>query len=109
MAFRIKELRKNKRWTQDDLADKLGSSKSHVSEMEAGKKNPSTPMMEKLAEAFGVTVVDLFADPLEGAAKLDYIERYDRLDADRRKKLEEYVTLLLLQQSQEPDQGAQDS
>lgn len=102
MAFRIKELRKARGWTQDDLADKLGCSKSHVSEMESGKKNPSTPMMEQMAQAFGVTVVELFTDQAEGAAKLDYIARYDRLDAERRKKLEEYAALLFLQQSQEP-------
>jgi len=60
MKIRLKELRKSRDWTQDFLAEKLGVSKSHVSEMETGKKNPSAPMLDKIAKTFSLKVPELF-------------------------------------------------
>lgn len=84
MKTRIKELRKQRGWTQDHLGDLIGASKSHVSEMETGKKNPSGYMMERLASAFDTTVPALFdtdSDPM----LLTLFDIYERLgEADRR-------------------------
>jgi phage repressor protein C with HTH and peptisase S24 domain len=74
MALRIKEFRKQKGWTQDHLADLIGASKPHVSEMETGKKNPSAPMLDKLARAFGVEVPAMYRSPQVQAAKAVTLE-----------------------------------
>ena len=42
--------------TQKELAEKLGISRSHLSEIEAGKKAPTLQMLENYAEVFGVSV-----------------------------------------------------
>ena len=59
MRLRLKELRKSRGWTQEQLAELIGATKSHVSEMETGKKNASTPMLERIAKVFAVQPVDL--------------------------------------------------
>jgi len=43
-------------FSQKELAEKLGISKSHLSEIESGKKNPTLPLLERYAEVFDVPV-----------------------------------------------------
>lgn len=42
--------------TQKDLAEKLGISKSHLSEIESGKKTPTLNMLERYSEIFDIPV-----------------------------------------------------
>jgi len=60
MKIRLKELRKMRGLTQDQLGDLIGAAKSHISEMESGKKNPSGPMLERIATVFGLRVSEVF-------------------------------------------------
>ena len=69
MRYCIKEHRQRLGLTQDQLKDMLGISKSHVSEMETGKKNPSSPMLQKLADVFGVRPQDLIEATTEDAIR----------------------------------------
>jgi transcriptional regulator with XRE-family HTH domain len=48
--------RKAKRWSQKKLADKAGISQTYISELEAEKKQPTIPIVEKLASALGVSI-----------------------------------------------------
>lgn len=95
MAYRIKELRKQHGWTQDELAELVGCSKSHVSEMEAGKKKPSNPMMVALAEAFRVPITSLFdgADEAKEAA----LAQFERLSPKAQEQALAYMQFLLSQ------------
>ena len=72
MRIRLRELREAVRpkLTQSVLADALGSSKSHIAGMESGARNPSAPMLEKIAAYFGVSVPELYDDGDEHARKL---------------------------------------
>lgn len=51
--------RKAKRWSQKKLAEKAGISQTYVSELEAEKKQPTIPIVEKLALALGVSISKL--------------------------------------------------
>jgi putative transcriptional regulator len=82
MKTRIKEYRRQRGWTQEDLGDRIGASKAHVSEMEGGKKNPSTPLMERIAQVFGVRVSDLFEDV--NADTADLMRDYEALPPEDR-------------------------
>jgi len=42
--------------TQKELAEKLGISKSHISEIESGKKTPTLAVLNRYAEFFQVPV-----------------------------------------------------
>ena len=52
---RIRELRKNKSLSQEQLADKLGVTKQAVSQMERGARKPSVTMLETLCDFFNVS------------------------------------------------------
>jgi len=57
---RLKELRKQKRFTLDQLARIAGCTKSYISQLEKGTGAPSVSMLGRLADALEVHVVDLF-------------------------------------------------
>ncbi|MGB9848926.1 MAG: helix-turn-helix domain-containing protein [Moorellaceae bacterium] len=55
---RLKSLRKEKGWTQEDLAAKLGLTRSAIAGYESPSKGyiPSPDILRKIAECFGVSV-----------------------------------------------------
>ena len=52
----IKKLRKEKKMTQDELAEKLCVTRQAVSNWEMGKTQPDIETLTRLAEIFGVSV-----------------------------------------------------
>ena len=52
----IAKLRKEKAWTQQELADKLNVSDKAISKWESNKGDPSIEFLPKLAELFDVTI-----------------------------------------------------
>jgi len=62
MKNRIRELRAERGWTQQDLADRIGVSRQTVNAIETGKYDPSLPVAFRLAHLFGQPVEALF-DP----------------------------------------------
>ena len=64
LAARIRALREAKGWSQAELARRLGKrgGQGEISTWETGKVVPETANVERLAEAFGVTVYDLTVD-----------------------------------------------
>lgn len=65
LGDKIKSLRKEKRVTQQELADKIEVSQSTIGMIESGKKTGSPQTLIKLAEFFGVTVDYLLSDDKE--------------------------------------------
>jgi transcriptional regulator with XRE-family HTH domain len=64
---RIKELRKMRRMTLEDLAEKVELSTGYVQRLENGDRNLSTKHFSKFAKALGVGSQDLvLADPADG-------------------------------------------
>lgn len=64
MRNRVRELRAAERWSQADLADRLGVSRQTVNAIENGRYDPSLPLAFKIAEVFGHRIEDLFSpDP----------------------------------------------
>lgn len=53
-AARLKSLREKRRWTQQELAGRLGCMPGHISMLEAGKRTPSFDLIHRLAKALGV-------------------------------------------------------
>ncbi|MEM8586945.1 MAG: helix-turn-helix transcriptional regulator [Pseudomonadota bacterium] len=62
MKNRIKELRKDRQWSQAVLADKLDVSRQTVNAIEGGRYDPSLPLAFKLARLFGRPIEDIFDD-----------------------------------------------
>ena len=60
LGMRIVYLRKQRGWTQEDLAFEAGINKNYICDMENGRRNPSLEIIERLAKAFGISISDLF-------------------------------------------------
>ena len=57
VARRIKELRKERNWTQQKLAERAGLSFNAITKIEQGAaKHPTLKTLLKLADAFGVSL-----------------------------------------------------
>lgn len=62
MKNAIRVLRAERRWTQADLAEKLGVSRNSVNAIENGKYDPSLPLAFRIARLFGKPVEEIFQD-----------------------------------------------
>lgn len=60
MENRLQELRQERRWTQEELAGRLGVSRQTVISIEKGKFDPSLPLAFKIAAVFDLTIEDVF-------------------------------------------------
>ena len=57
----IKKLRENKRMTQEELAEKIFVTSKAVSKWETGKGFPDISLIEPLAKALGISVIELLS------------------------------------------------
>lgn len=69
IGLRIKELRKNKGLSQEELAEKADTSPNYLSRMERGTENPTLEMLIKLSRSLGVEMWELFDFGHEGSQK----------------------------------------
>jgi len=60
MLNRLKVLRAERDWNQQDLADRLGVSRQSVNAIETGKYDPSLPLAFRIAELFGLAIEEIF-------------------------------------------------
>lgn len=61
MKNRLKVLRAERDWSQQDLADALGVSRQSVNAIETGKYDPSLPLAFRIADLFELTIEAIFA------------------------------------------------
>lgn len=59
--MRIKELLREHNMTQKDLANRLGVAEASVSRTISGRYAPTLDTLERIADAIGVDVAELFA------------------------------------------------
>ncbi len=62
LGKRVRELRKQKGWTQEKLEEHSGFDRTYISDIERGVRNPSVKSLEKLAKALKVRAADLVRD-----------------------------------------------
>lgn len=60
LGMRIKYLRKIKKLSQEDLALEAGINKNYLSDLERGERNPTLKILEKIAQALGINLQELF-------------------------------------------------
>ena len=65
MKTRIQELRKERRITQNELADAVDVTRQTIISLENGKYSASLVLAHKLAQFFGVTIEEIFIFDLE--------------------------------------------
>lgn len=60
MKNRLKVLRAERDWSQQDLADRLGVSRQSVNAIEKGRYDPSLPLAFSIADVFAMAIEDIF-------------------------------------------------
>lgn len=87
-STQLKELRKERGLSQDELANAVGVHKSHISRYERGLAVPSLEVAQKIAMALGVSLNELAAQdvPLGHDAELNNLfkQAVDLDDFDKR-------------------------
>jgi transcriptional regulator with XRE-family HTH domain len=63
VARNVRVLRKQKDFTQEELADVAGINRNYVGQIEREEKSPTVDVLEKLSIALEVSAVDLFVKP----------------------------------------------
>ena len=74
---RIRDLRKQKRMSQTELAKSAGVSQTTVTAWETGKAEPSSSTVARLADIFNVTTDYLLGRPNKQETKKDDVELSD--------------------------------
>ncbi len=65
LGTRLQDLRTGRGWTLDELARQAGLSKSYLSRIEDGERQPSLASLLSLTQAYGIALAALFAEPAE--------------------------------------------
>lgn len=60
LGMRIAYLRSKKGWSQLDLSLESEVNKNYICDLENGRRNPSLEILERIANAFGITLEVLF-------------------------------------------------
>ncbi len=60
MNNRLKVLRAERDWSQQDLAERLGVSRQSVNAIETGRYDPSLPLAFTISELFGLPIEAIF-------------------------------------------------
>ena len=63
MNNRLRVLRAERAWSQQDLAERLEVSRQSVNAIETGRYDPSLPLAFKIADLFGMTIEAIFQNP----------------------------------------------
>ena len=61
MNNRLKVLRAERDWSQQDLAERLGVSRQSVNAIEKGRYDPSLPLAFTISEVFGLPIEEIFS------------------------------------------------
>lgn len=60
MKNRLKVLRAERNWSQQDLAERLGVSRQSINAIETGKYDPSLPLAFRIAALFALPIETIF-------------------------------------------------
>lgn len=60
MNTRIRELRRERRISQEELARAVGTTRQTITSIEVGKYTASLPLAYKIARYFGLTIEEVF-------------------------------------------------
>ena len=69
VGINLQRLRRDKGWSQEDLAFESGLHRTYVSGIERGVRNPTVLILERLARTFGVAPAELLAERRKAAGR----------------------------------------
>ena len=97
MALRIRELRKSKNLSQQELGEMAGISRSQVSEIESESKPANTRRLQSIADALEVGIEDLFDAAETEAYRAVILDLMKSMEPDDRQALIKFARSLAAQ------------
>lgn len=76
---KLKALRLRNHLTQQDIADKLGVTRSTVSNFEIGRRKPEVDVLEKLAAIYNVDLNYFATQPIAANDLIELVERAESI------------------------------
>jgi transcriptional regulator with XRE-family HTH domain len=94
---RISSLRKRHKWSQDELAKKIGTSAPIVGRYERNEIKPSIEVAKKLADELEVTIDYLIggSDQILDKALVEKIQDIEKLSAEGKKQVYDLIDMAL--------------
>jgi transcriptional regulator with XRE-family HTH domain len=83
LGARVKELRRRRGFSQEELAGRAGLHWTYLSDLERGQQTPTVDVVNRLARALGTTLAEFFA-PLDEPYRVRF--RKPRQDGPGRSK-----------------------
>lgn len=68
LSKKIRELRRSRGWTLEELSSATGLAVSTLSKIENDRMSPTFDVVQKVAHGFGIDITELFASPSETRA-----------------------------------------
>lgn len=93
---KIKSLREERFMTQDDLAEKMGTTRQTISRYESGSRKTNQDVLFQLAEIFNVSINTFFPN-VENEFEITTI--YNKLEPKRQKKVYSFASEQLKEQN----------
>ncbi len=93
LGQRIKQLRKDKGWTQKELASRVGTSPAQLNKYEAGQNTPPLDKLVLFAEVLTTTADYLIAGnvseniPISNTRLVQRLQLIDRFDAEEKETI----------------------
>ena len=69
MENRLRVMRAERNWSQQDLAERLEVSRQSVNAIETGKYDTSLPLAFRIAELFEAPIEEIFVSPSRRSSK----------------------------------------
>ena len=96
---KLQQLRKEKKWTQDELGKQIGIHGRSIGAYEAGINFPSRKTLLKLADIFGVSIEYFLVEeentlasvPIRDKELLQYFLEVDRMDDEAKKVIKTVI------------------
>jgi transcriptional regulator with XRE-family HTH domain len=60
LGMRIAYLRKQKKWSQEELSFQSNINKNYICDIENGRRNPTLEVLSKISNGLGITLEFLF-------------------------------------------------
>ncbi|MBZ9740629.1 MULTISPECIES: helix-turn-helix domain-containing protein [unclassified Mesorhizobium] len=68
VGLNVQRIRREQTLSQEELSFRSGFTRSYLSGLEAGRRNPTILSLAKIASALGASVDDLIRQPTKGTA-----------------------------------------
>ncbi len=62
VATNLRRLRLQRKWSQEECAEKCGLHRTYIGAIERGERNITLTTLDRIATAFGISAVDLLTE-----------------------------------------------